>query len=150
MNNLCLSTEELARLGLELGSDVPFCIYNVPANVYGIGEVIKPIAGFKEIYGIIVFDNLHYDTKQVYDTYDRIKINNECLDNDLEIAARLLPDGDRIIDIEKTIMEHGAYKASLSGSGGAVFGLFNDKESARIAEKKLKNRYQFVKYFESL
>ena len=150
MNNLGLSQGDLASLGLELGSDVPFFIYNKVANVYGRGEIIKPIEDFKKIYGVIVFDNLHFNTKEVYDTYDKIECANNKLDNDLEIAARELPKGNKIIEIEIDLISLNAYKANLTGSGGAVFGLFNDEETAKAVEQKLKNKYQFVKYFESL
>ena len=101
-------------------------------------------------YGVIVFDDLHFDTKEVYDTYDKINCTNNKLDNDLEIAARMLPKGNRIMEIENDLISLNAYKANLTGSGGAVFGLFNDEESAKAVEKKIKNKYQFVKYFESL
>ena len=150
MNGLGLSQSDLASLGLELGSDVPFFIYNKAANAYGRGEIIKPIEDFKKIYGVIVFDDLHFNTKEVYDTYDKIKCTNNKLDNDLEIAARMLQKGNRIMEIENDLISLNAYKANLTGSGGAVFGLFNDEESAKAVENKLKNKYQFVKYFESL
>lgn len=150
MNGLGLSQDDLAMLGLELGSDVPFFIYNKPANVYGRGEIIKPIEDLKKIYGVVVFDNLHFNTKEVYDTYDKIKYASYELENDLEIAARTLPKGNKIIDIENDLINCKAYRASLTGSGGAVFGLFIDEESAKTIEKKLKNKYHFVKYFESL
>lgn len=150
MNDLGLSQDDLATLGLELGSDVPFFIYNKPANVYGRGEIIKPIEEFKKIYGVVVFDDLHFNTKEIYDAYDKIDCSNSELDNDLEIVAREFSHGDKIIEIEKDLISSNAYKASLTGSGGAVFGLFTDEKSARTAEKKLNNKYQFVKYFESL
>ncbi len=40
---LGLSIQELANIGVEVGADVPFFIYDYPsANVTGIGEVIEP------------------------------------------------------------------------------------------------------------
>ena len=39
---LNVSKEELAKIGLEIGADVPYCIYNVPARVQGIGDKIIP------------------------------------------------------------------------------------------------------------
>jgi 4-diphosphocytidyl-2-C-methyl-D-erythritol kinase len=38
-----LSTEALARIGADIGADVPFFIYGYPsANVSGIGEIVEP------------------------------------------------------------------------------------------------------------
>jgi len=42
-SGLGLDIERLARIGAEIGSDVPFFIYDVDvANVYGRGEIVKP------------------------------------------------------------------------------------------------------------
>jgi len=42
-SGLNLSKDELAKLGAEIGSDVPFFIYEMDvANVYGRGEIVKP------------------------------------------------------------------------------------------------------------
>ena len=41
---LNVSKEELAKIGLEIGADVPYCIYNVPARVQGIGDKIIPMS----------------------------------------------------------------------------------------------------------
>ena len=148
MNNLNLSLEKLAEIGLKLGSDVPFFIYNKTASVKGRGEIINPIAA-KKLFGVLVFDDLKFSTKEVYDTYDKIeKVGT--LNNDLEEAARILPNGKRIEEIEKDLLNNGAYYASLSGSGGAVFGLFNSIEECNRIEKQLKNRYYYVKSFKSI
>ena len=40
---LDLSREELMRLGLELGADVPFFIFGSNAHVSGIGEILEPV-----------------------------------------------------------------------------------------------------------
>ena len=40
---LDLSREELMRLGLELGADVPFFIFGSNAHVSGIGEILEPM-----------------------------------------------------------------------------------------------------------
>ena len=140
---------ELAKLSIELGSDVPFFIFNKPSLVMGRGEIIEPIVDFKKIYGVIVFDNLSFSTKDVYCKYDNIE---KCfhLENDLELAARELSGGERIISIEKDLYDKGAYKSSLTGSGGAVFGLFKSEEHALRTVEELKNRYYYVKFFYSI
>ena len=149
INNLELDDCKLAILGLELGSDVPFFIYNKPSIVLGRGEIVKPIDDFKKIFGVLIFDDMYFSTKKVFDTFDNIEIKEELL-NDLENAARALPNGEKIVDIENTLKELGAYVTSLTGSGGAIFGLFDSKEKAKKVERVLKTKYAFVRSFQSL
>lgn len=154
MLGLNLSNERLVELGLLLGSDVPFFIYNKPSNVYGRGEIIKPIDNFGRLYGVLVFDDMYFSTKNVYDTYDHLVDNKLIgdfgLNNDLEIAARKMQDGNKIELIENDLISNGAYTASLTGSGGSIFGLFRSEQEANDAEKKLKDKYKFVHSFVSI
>lgn len=56
VNVLCdlgLSEAELMKLGVRLGADVPYCIFNKPARVQGIGEVVSPIE-IKKNYHILL------------------------------------------------------------------------------------------------
>ena len=149
MNNLKLSNEEMACVGLSLGSDIPFFIYNCPSIGEGKGEIIKPIENYEKIYGILIFDDMHFSTKEVYDTYDVLENKDDVL-NDLELAARILSKGDRIELIEIDLTNHGAYLASLTGSGGGIFGLFKDNDKMLVALEALKDKYSFVEVFESL
>lgn len=149
MLRLGLDNQELASLGFELGSDVPFFIYNKPSLVTGMGECIKEIKDFKKVFGVLIFDDLYFDTKTVYDMYDEIR-DDEILLNDLEKAARTMANGDKILLIEKDLLHCGAHLASLTGSGGAVFGLFTDEGNAKEVADRFKHKYRFVELFESL
>ena len=44
----------------------------------------------------------------------------------------------------KTLREHGAVMAQMTGSGAAVFGIFDDENAARSAVAALKNGYKQV------
>ena len=147
--NLNLSIEEMAEVGLSIGSDVPFFIYNKPSKVSGRGEKVTPIASYKEIFGVLVFDNLFFGTKDVYDAFDNLETSSNLI-NDLECAARTLPSGERIEAIEKDLIKTGAYLSSLTGSGGAVFGLYYSEKETIEAVKMLKDKYSYVKSFKSL
>ncbi len=63
---LGLSTDELARIGAQIGADVPFFIYGYEAaNVRGIGEVIEPF--IDDIPPIeLKLLPIHCDTAAVY------------------------------------------------------------------------------------
>jgi len=68
--NLMISTEDLAKLGSEVGADVPFFVYNYPcANVSGFGEIVKSFEEAPldlEIYT----PDIKCDTAEVYKTFN--------------------------------------------------------------------------------
>ncbi|QVK21266.1 4-(cytidine 5'-diphospho)-2-C-methyl-D-erythritol kinase [Mycoplasmatota bacterium] len=66
---LNLSLDELADIGLELGADVPFCVYNRQAVVSGIGEQIKFIDGLSS-YVVLVNPNEQVSTKRIFESTD--------------------------------------------------------------------------------
>ena len=51
--NLSLEKSQLAKIGLEIDSDVPFCIYSEPALVTGKGEIITPIGDLEPMCLVI-------------------------------------------------------------------------------------------------
>ena len=67
--HLGLSKNELARIGLEVGADVPFFIYDYnSANVSGIGEVVEEFK--EESLDLEIFTpDVKISTPQVYKTY---------------------------------------------------------------------------------
>ena len=67
--HLGLSLNELAKIGLEVGSDVPFFIYGYDsANVSGIGEVVEEFD--EESLDFDIFTpELKISTPRVYETY---------------------------------------------------------------------------------
>ncbi|MDO8453257.1 MAG: 4-(cytidine 5'-diphospho)-2-C-methyl-D-erythritol kinase [Sulfurimonas sp.] len=67
--NLGLSLDELANIGLKVGADVPFFIYNYEsANVSGIGEVVEEFV--EEILDFEIFTpKLEISTPKVYGIY---------------------------------------------------------------------------------
>jgi len=81
--NLGLSNELLAKIGLEVGADVPFFIYGYnSANVSGIGEVVKE---FKEkpLHVKTMTPNIKCDTGSVYRAFrDNYSV-------DIELAKKM-------------------------------------------------------------
>jgi 4-diphosphocytidyl-2-C-methyl-D-erythritol kinase len=74
--NLMISTEELAKIGSTIGSDIPFFIYNYPsANVSGFGEIVMP---FEETpFAIELYTpDIGCDTAKVYKTFNTYLLRN--------------------------------------------------------------------------
>ncbi len=76
--NLKLSKDELAEIGAEVGSDVPFFIYEFDsANVSGFGEVVEPFN--EELLNLEIFTpkNIECDTGRVYKKYRELNLNRD-------------------------------------------------------------------------
>jgi len=72
---LKLTPKELADIGLKVGADVPFFIYNYQsANVSGIGEIVEP---FEEapLHIITYTPKIEISTPKVYQTYSQYFYN---------------------------------------------------------------------------
>jgi 4-diphosphocytidyl-2-C-methyl-D-erythritol kinase len=72
---LNLSTETLAKIGLEVGADVPFFIYGYnSANVSGIGEIVEPF--HEKLLDINTYTpKVEISTPKVYQSYRKYFFN---------------------------------------------------------------------------
>lgn len=136
---LQLSTEEMTTISMEIGSDCPFFIENSPKLVTGRGEtlssisiphhdkkiiVIKPPVRVStaEAYKHVEFTRpclpLEDIVKMPIDTW-RHKIANAFEPYVLEVHPELA-------DIKNVLYESGAIYCSMSGSGSAFYGIFDE------------------------
>ncbi|RLC19949.1 MAG: 4-(cytidine 5'-diphospho)-2-C-methyl-D-erythritol kinase [Deltaproteobacteria bacterium] len=145
------SREELMVMGLSLGADVPFFIFQKPAIATGIGEKLEICKKLKPFKVLLIFPGFSVSTAYVYKNFNlrltrcKKKIINICFKdsifdvglmcNDLETVVTLkYPE---IQAIKTLLLNHGAEGALMSGSGSAVFGLFSDSDRARSARETL-------------
>jgi len=78
-NEVCglkIETETLARIGSEVGADLPFFVYDYPsANVRGFGEVVQPF--FEEPLMLeLQTPRIGCDTTVVYKTFKKYLFDN--------------------------------------------------------------------------
>jgi len=142
--------ERLAKAAAGLGADVPFFLDPRPARVGGIGERIAPLDSMPMLHLVVAAPPDEVSTAEVFaaltpddwsgaapDADVRAiasgRFEASALVNDLEpVAIRLCPEISRLKAI---LQELGASAAAMTGSGGAVFGIFPSTESAaRAAE----------------
>ena len=137
---LNLSRQELSEFATELGMDCPFFIHNKPMLATSKGEVLQEIdLNLSGYYLVIVKPALHISTAKAYSLITphkrSISILNQVMEpvsqwknfltNDFEEALiELHPE---IGTIKSNLYTQGAIYASMSGSGSAVFGLFDNK-----------------------
>lgn len=159
---LGVSDERLLELGASLGADIPFCIMGGTVLASGIGEklrrlsplpkmkllIVKPKAGLstKKVYESLDIDGLnkagfiHKDVGEMVsviesDEADKTKIEKIAgrLNNILEVPSiRLLP---LIADIKQKMLDNNCLGALMSGSGTAIFGIYeNDEDMIKTKE----------------
>ena len=154
-----LSGSELEKIGASLGADVPFCLRGGAAACTGIGDVMRSVKGLDDnCFIVIVKPDFACDTGEGYRLYDRQPVREkgdfdgflrvlEC--GTAEIGRRLynvfegLYCDDRIERLKNLLVEAGAPGACLTGSGSAVFGVFDDREKA---ERALANSQYHTKF----
>ena len=152
---LNLGMNELIRIGVEIGSDVPFCLVGGSCFVSGKGEKVENV-DMPEMD--LLFVNLGYEisTKLAYDELSGVEYDNSSSSlkmkelNDVESVANGLHNDfmhiqkDDVKGLIKKMISLGALNASITGKGPTVFGVFGSAEEAKGAYDTLKDKYKFV------
>ena len=148
--------EELMKLALSLGADVPVCLHGCPTLMSGIGEQLTDLHGLPDIHVVLVNHGQAMSTAKVFHEFDKRGsrpvletqvtgslggfegllgfLNNTR--NDLQAPAiALLPEIARVLD---SLKNAGAPFARMSGSGATCFALFSNKDDAQACAEKLR------------
>ncbi|MBE6989996.1 MAG: 4-(cytidine 5'-diphospho)-2-C-methyl-D-erythritol kinase [Ruminococcaceae bacterium] len=145
-----LPWEELESLAADLGSDVPFCVRGGTVLIRGRGERLAPLVPLPPCWFVLVKPPVSFSTRTMYELIDRHRCYDTSGADDMVTALsagdlpavcaamtntfqRVLPPDSEIFAIRARLLSLGALGAMLSGSGSAVFGIFADEESARMA-----------------
>ena len=137
---LGLEKDALKELALSLGSDCPFFIENRPALATGRGEILAPLSLSLQPFHIqVIKPPVHINTKVAYSVINPKGYSTSLegliqlplaqwryhIFNDFEeYAFRQFP---LLSSIKNKLYEHGALYASLTGSGSAIFGIFESE-----------------------
>ena len=146
--------QDLIDIGIAIGSDVPWAIFNCPTLLKRKGDVLEFFDHVAPFYVLLVkpFDGL--STKEVFETADKcddidhgdINLVKELYEkDDLEglgkavfnslenPASEILPEIQEIIE---SLKDDGFECVMMSGSGSCIFALTNDKKLWKRCEKK--------------
>jgi 4-diphosphocytidyl-2-C-methyl-D-erythritol kinase len=150
-----LEEKELFELGSQLGSDIPFFLKGKPALIGGRGErIIQELPPLK-LFLVILYPKKPLSSSAIYRLYDLSLTKGggenriirdfpprkweEFLYNALEeVAERVLPE---IKEMKNLLRQKGAKGVLMTGSGSAVFGIYEREEEARSA-------FEFLKAFD--
>lgn len=147
--------EELMRLSVSIGADVPYCILGGTALAEGIGEILTPLSPAPACHVLVAKPDISVSTKYVYEHLDAAEklqhpdidgmvaaIEKGSLPGILERLGNVLESvtipAYPVIDlIKKRMLALGAAGSLMSGSGPTVFGIFPDEATADHAREQL-------------
>lgn len=140
MMNLNLSTADLRHYASRIGADCPFFIQNTPAYATGIGDQLQPVDVNLDGYHIVIekpddsvstreaYAGLLLQNKQRPDLRQVMQMPVEqwrqILVNDFEQS--IFPSHPAIAALKQNMYQRGAVYVSMTGSGAAVFGIFEN------------------------
>ena len=143
------SDSELADMALRLGADCPFFIYNTPSFAEGVGEILTPVEiNLKGNWLLIVKPEVSVSTKEAFagitpkqPKFDLRFLPHLPLDkwkdnvvNDFEES--IFPQHPELAELKQYLYDTGAIYASMSGSGSAMYGIYDIDVLAKAAHEK--------------
>ncbi len=142
---LDLQPDELARLGLSLGADVPVFVRGFAAWAEGVGERLTPVEFPEPVY-LLIRPDVSVSTAQVFGAAELTR-DSPVLTirgflttggrNDCEAVVRR-----RFPEVAEALDWLGSHAAArLTGTGSCVFAAMPDEESARAALEALPRRW---------
>lgn len=148
--NAGFSLEKLASMAAEIGSDIPFFIYQQPCMIQGRGELVKPVSieGLTGTTLLLLKPDFGVSTPDAY----KKCLNAEPLDG-IDYSSQTMPWGDIVNDLEKPVFYKHRFLAEMkawllaqpdvdaammSGSGSTMIAFLNHHNVDAITERALK------------
>jgi 4-diphosphocytidyl-2-C-methyl-D-erythritol kinase len=152
---LNLTLPELINIGMEVGTDVPYCIYGTTAFVAGKGEKVTPLRPMPQCWVVLVKPRLSVSTGKIFQEVDLEQLHHPdiqalsdavlagdyqqmiaAMGNSLESIT--IPKHPIVQQIKERMMKYGADVALMSGSGPTVFALCQKHSRAQRVYNALK------------
>ncbi len=166
MYGLGASEEELQRLALPLGADIPYCVTGGTCLCEGIGEVLTALPAPPENTLLVCKPALDVSTAWVYKEYDSIP-EAEIHHPDVDGMVKAIQERDlgemcarfgNVLEqktgaeypvigrLEQFFLERGALGSIMTGSGPTVFAVYEEKEKAQEAFAELQMHPEFAAF----
>ena len=159
--NLNLSYNQKVLIGKQIGSDVPSCILSKPQIISGYGDQTRELEGLNDKNILIIFPNISVSTKEIFegidinlikkkesqelekqieqniDLYNRDRNLTKLFSNDLEeFTIKKHPS---IINVRDCLNNNDSSYVSMTGSGSAFFGIFEESSIDKVYHKITSN-----------
>lgn len=136
---LKLMRQHVREIARALGSDVPFFLVGGTASGVGRGDELSSQAEAARASVVVIVPSFGISTREAYRWWDesrrRAATRRRKALNDLE--APVIVRYPEIGQLVRALRRHGARHAAMSGSGSAVFGLFDRRSDAEEAASHL-------------
>ncbi len=159
--NLNLSYNQKVLIGKQIGSDVPSCILSKPQIISGYGDRTRELDGLNDKNILIIFPNISVSTKEIFesidinlikkkesqelekqieqniDLYNRDRNLTKLFSNDLEeFTIKKYPS---IVNVRDCLNNNDSSYVSMTGSGSAFFGIFEESSIDKVYHKITSN-----------
>lgn len=144
--SLGLDSPMLASIAAELGSDTPFFVYDTPQYCTGRGEIMEPVeVHLRGKWIVVAKPQEGVSTAEAYSgvrpalpesdlrelVAQPVDKWQESIVNDFE--AHILVSHPRIAQIKQSLLDAGAEYVAMSGSGSAVFAIFDQRPTLNLS-----------------
>ncbi len=154
--DLQLPNRQLARMAVQLGSDVAFFLDGPLAKCGGKGEKIKKISKKFNFLALLVLPNVSVSTEKVYANYRHdqtlykglnIRINSYLQKNRIDLVLKLCANmlqnssfslHNELAGLKDKIESLGIAPCCLSGSGSSFFYIMGTDDGEKARQNKLK------------
>lgn len=154
--DLNLSMAELIDIGVEIGTDVPYCLHGTTSFIAGKGEIVQPLAPMPQCWVVLVKPRMSVSTRKIFQQVqdvnalthpDMTLLSQAILAQDYEEMLRhmgnsledvTIPKYPVVQQIKDRMMKYGADIALMSGSGPTVFALCKQHSRAQRIYNGLK------------
>lgn len=148
---------KLAEFAELFGSDLPFFFYGPSSVCTGRGETVQPVARPRPKWAMLVLPDIMMPTPEVYRRFDQMELGRDelvkqmpdwsawarlsaadllpMLANDLEAPAFSI--SKRLRELRETVERSMQRIVRMSGSGSSLFTIFDDRDEAQAAAKKI-------------
>ncbi len=155
-----LSTSELCALGAGIGADVPFALMGGTCRVQGVGDFLKALPPCPPCWFVVAMPSVGVSTPEAFARYDQMGspvhpdlAAQEAAIRAGDLAALCAAAGNALEHcsgaketphIRAILDEQGALASLMTGSGAAVFGVFDSEAKAQAARAALRQQYKQV------
>jgi len=160
---LPLTNDEIIELSVRFGADVPFCVMRGLARATGIGEVLQPLPRLPLMYVLLAKPPVIVSTADIFANFvpENVKarpdierlVHGTRSGNLAEITSAMgnalesvtVERHPIVNELKEFMMAQGAKRAMMTGSGPAVFGIFECEKSADAARNALRAAFSDIK-----
>ncbi|MBZ2406603.1 4-(cytidine 5'-diphospho)-2-C-methyl-D-erythritol kinase [Liquorilactobacillus hordei] len=152
---LNLTRTKMAKIGLSIDSDVPFCVFSETSLVTGKGEIITPLGELMPMWIVIAKPRASVSTPTILKKISYSELSHQNVDEVVEAIRKkdsprlfkamgntledlTMAELPEVAKIKAKMLAFGAEAAQMTGSGPTVFGLCSKKSRAQHVYNSLR------------